>query len=518
MDELYPHQDLSVAELRANLKRGVMRQILDMPTGSGKTHVSMNIFNKAQDKGSHCFFVCDRKALVFQAAERFTENGIEYGIAMSEHFQGRHRNIQIASVQTLKSRDFMTTGILQADGSFAERKVDLVVIDECHEIHKWILDYCRTRDIPVIGLTATALTEGLDQHYDAVVSVVTTEELTRDGYLAPLHVVSPKDKVDTDGLETNNKGEWSRTDVGERARVITGNVLQDWQDRTKEYFGGPVKTIVFCASIADGEETCEAFQAAGFNFGIVHNKRSDKENEQAIRAYKEGRIIGIVNVNMLARGFDSPSTLCVVDKATVRKALHVVIQRLGRVIRTSPGKKLGLYLDPADNIAGFHEELMFFFTQGIKSLKETKLRNATRKPKSGQAADMKCGSCGYVFMAPAKQCPACGSARPRPAVTTDEIPGDLEESLVLDGSRAGFTGNWWEEICAVVTKRHPKDKEKARRVALAKYRDIFKKWPPRGTEFEFVNREPHSVVSDTCYRYYQRWRIAQKKRAEKETA
>lgn len=511
MLDLWPSQVRAVDGLRANFRDGVRRQVLSMPTGSGKTITSIYMFAEAAKKGSHCVFVADRKALVFQASARFSEHSIPHGIYMSDYTRGLDENLIIASAQTMRARNHMSS-----------RPVDLVVIDECHEIQKWVVEYCQTNNIRTIGLTATAMIEGLDKHYDSVVSVVTTEELTRDGYLAPLRVVAPVDEsteVDTKGLRLHG-GEWSRRDVGERGRRVTGNVLRDWQGRTEEYFGGPVKTIVFCASIADGIETCDAFVAAGFDFGVVHNKQSDEENANVIRAYHEGRLIGIVNVNMLARGFDCPDTLCVVDKAPVAKALHVVIQRIGRVLRIAPGKEYGLYLDPAGNCAGFYEDLILFFANGVEDLTKTELKDAKRKAKEKQRADIKCAECGYLFIVPASVCPVCGhlmekksAGRPK----TREVDGDMEEIINLDGSMGKFDGDWWPELCCLALKICKGDHDRARRFALARYKAIFKRWPPRGSEFVVIDdREPHPVVASTSYKHYQRYMIAKRKREEKQ--
>ena len=216
MKALWPFQVTAEDQARDNMRRGIRRQLLCMPTGSGKTHVAMSIVKQAADKGSRCMFVADRQFLVAQTSERFTEAGIPHGVAMSDKTFGRRERIQVASAQTLETRGFLLDGDL-FDDQYVSPLPDLVIVDECHEIRRALVDKLVEHDIRTIGLSATPLTRGLGTIYETVLNVTTTDKLLTDinpdtghPYLAPLHVIAPEVDIDTLGIRTTSSGEWGK--------------------------------------------------------------------------------------------------------------------------------------------------------------------------------------------------------------------------------------------------------------------------------------------------------------------
>ena len=172
---LWPFQAWSVDELARAKRDGHLWTILCAPTGSGKTEISIHLIDRARKRGMRVAFVCDRRTLVTQTSDRFFQYGIPHGVAMAEKTFGRSMPIQICSVQTIQKRGYWPA-------------LDLLVIDEAHTQHKGVLEFAKNWGGPVIGLTATPLTEGLGQWYSKVINAVTTDRLLADGYLAPLKI------------------------------------------------------------------------------------------------------------------------------------------------------------------------------------------------------------------------------------------------------------------------------------------------------------------------------------------
>lgn len=333
---LYPFQLKAVDALRRNIKKGVRRQILCSPTGSGKTVCAMEIVRSAQMKGKRSIFVCDRQTLVNQTSKRFDQFGILHGVTMGDYTRGRSNNTQVASAQTLEKRKFWFTG---------DRKPDLVVIDEAHEIRKGIVEYVKEHNLVTIGMSATPLTPGLADIYEDVVNVTSTVQLIKEEYLAPLHVVAAQAEVDVDGVKVTSTGEWDREQLSDRVRYIVGDVVAEWEHHTTEQFGGPEKTIVFGASVADCEDLARQFQEAGYDFRVLHYKQSVEEKQEIITGFERGLHMGLISCVILTKGFDVPSVRCMVDAYPLRKSLSMHIQKLGRVMRTAPGKSHGLLID-----------------------------------------------------------------------------------------------------------------------------------------------------------------------------
>ena len=348
------------------------------------------------------------------------------------------------------------------DGEYAEHDIDLIIMDECQEVRKKIVALAIERDIRMIGLSATPLTEGLDDIYEAVVNVTSTNDLlgsinpkTGKPYLSPLHIIAPDAEVDTQGLRESTAGEWVREDVSGRVREIVGDIVPEWEKQTTKWFGGPVKTIAFCASVADSEDTAQAFQESGYDFHVIHYRQTAEQKQEIIEAFRHGKHMGLISCVALTKGFDVPEVRCLIDAYPHRKSLSMVIQKLGRVMRAAQGKEFGLVIDHAGNWLGFYSSLKAFFAAGVQDLKKTKLKNVTRQPKE-KTEGLRCHSCGYVMGERMDQCPACGAKRRRPQGNTVQRDGNMGYSETLDGKNGSFTGNWWEEICAVVTKRYPK--------------------------------------------------------------
>lgn len=505
--ELYPYQKDAVQALRDGINRGLRRQVLCAPTGSGKTEIAMRIVADAMLKGSRCVFVADRQVLVEQTSGRFASSSIKHRIVMGEHTpRWMQRLVQeeqtlVCSAQTLESRGFGWVG-----------RPDLVIIDECHEIRKKLVAAVKEEDICTIGLSATPFVPKLGKHYEDVVNVTTTNELVRTGYLAPLKVVGAQDEVDVAGLRLTNSGEWVRREVGERVAQIVGSIVPEWERRYMEYYGFPAPTIVFCPTVADSEATAEKFQQAGYDFQVVHHKQPGKVKDRLVRRFKRGEFIGLVNCCVLTKGFDAPETRIMVDAYPLRKSLAMHVQKVGRVMRTAEGKDFGLVIDHAGNWLGFMDDTHKVFAEGCPTLKNEKLAKSTRKPPE-QTKDHKCRECGFIMPRSAKRCPACGAERPRPRGRLVERAGKLGEIDVVDGKGKAlpYDGDWWVEICAVATQLNPTDMKKARKMAFAKYNGIFGKGP--GRYFEPVHRPPHPKVERYCYNQYRRWQRRQNKKS-----
>ncbi|NBW16636.1 MAG: hypothetical protein EBR82_52535 [Caulobacteraceae bacterium] len=114
---LRPYQAIAVASVKQNIARGVKRNILYMPTGSGKTETAAEIIKMAVDKRKRVAFVCHRIELVKQASERFFKLGISHGVIQGENSHSEWSSVVVASIQTVASR-----GI---------EDMDLIIVDEC---------------------------------------------------------------------------------------------------------------------------------------------------------------------------------------------------------------------------------------------------------------------------------------------------------------------------------------------------------------------------------------------------
>ena len=463
---LYPYQEQALEALRAGIRSGHQRQILCLPTGAGKTVLAAGMIEAAVAKGKRVAFICDRVALIEQTCLRLSEAGIEHGIVAGDLTRAETHPILVYSAQTLAIRGW---------GAAAP---DLIVIDEAHTQYKATLKIIEDTTAPVIGLTATPFSRGLGKIYSNVVSGITTDELIAQKVLVPIHVIQAK-PIDMKGAPTNSMGEWSGKTVESRAIPIVGDIVTEWLHYTNKIFGGPVKTLLFSATVAHGDELCREFQAKGYDFQQVSYRSSGDSKESSIDAFRNGRILGLTSCDALAKGFDVPDALCMISARPYRKSLQSHIQSLGRIMRSSQDKSFGLLMDHAGNYLRHAEATERFWAQGVNSLDESDIRSLTEGAEEKKTGHRVCEnpSCRSVMPDVGRVCPYCGWERPKRMADVQAVVGTMEEYRPLDKIMSRQT--LWRHVSRYAVDRHSADKEKARKFAAVQYKEITGHWPQR---------------------------------------
>ena len=462
--ELRSYQEEAVEQLRQGLREGHLRQMLYMPTGAGKTITAASFFESAKAKRRSAVFLVDRIVLVNQASKELWKYGIDHGIVQGDNSRRVGHPILVASAQTLEKRSWWMGG---------ERKIDLVVVDEAHVQRQKILEQLIEAGIPTIGLSASPVTPGLGKIFSKVVNVATTNNLIDQGHLAPLFVVITKE-IDTRGIKVQ-AGEWLSKQLGERVRQITGDIIGTYFSQTERHFGGPVKTIVFTADVADAERLTEEFCNRGLAFECVSYHDSSDEQEQKIERHRRGETLGLVSCAVLQRGYDVPDIECIVDAHPYRHSLASVIQQNGRGMRSAPGKKYCLLLDFAGNYLGFEDRILEIYEHGINVMDD----GTKKQSESRQKEPRKPCICGTVVPKGAKVCPGCGREIKRKS-SVEKVAGKEQEIGFLSGGYEVDPKNnplinkdlAWAELIAISLRRN-KSEEQARAFCQAQYRTLF---------------------------------------------
>lgn len=393
--ELRQYQLEALNALRCGIREKSGPQILMMPTGSGKTTVASAIKQGVQGKGKRAFFVVDSLELVDQAVDRFVADGLDVGVIQGQHFMTDYsRQIQVATIQTLRARW----------PQLVERvKPDLVVIDECHVLHKahcQIIDECNQSGIPVIGLSATPFRKGLGRIFKRLVVGTTLTELTEQGFLVPAQCYAPS-VPELTGLKTTSLGDWAEEALAEvmGAAKIMGDVVTNWLNLARGR-----QTIVFGCNVAHSRELCRQFTTAGVRAAHVDGYMDEAERYQIIKAFRAGEITVLCNVAVLTKGFDAPETSCVVI-ARPTKSLMMHYQMMGRGLRIAEGKADCIIIDHAGNClrSGIPTEPL------PTELDEGAGKNSDRRSRDQERPERlprPCPKCSYLFSGSA--CPSCG--------------------------------------------------------------------------------------------------------------
>ena len=464
-----PFQETAHRELRSGFTAGHRLQIVMAPTGAGKTFLALRVINEALAKGRRAVFICDRKTLINQTSVVADKYKMPtHGIIQADNPRtAPHRPFQIASAQTIQSR-----GI---HDSF-----DVVVVDECHTLSKSTLEFISKTKAAVIGLSATPFTKGLGKIYSRVINAATMDELTKQGILTPMRVLSCV-RPDMRGAKTSG-GEWTAKAAEERGLGLVGDVVSEW---LKHASG--LKTIVFAPTILHCEELVKQFASVGVSAATFTADTPDSERDVLLTEYRksDSKLRVLISVEALAKGFDVPDVGCVCDCRPLRKSLSTFIQMIGRGLRASPGKQECCLLDFSGNVIRFAEDFSDIYFNGLSDLDMGEKLDKTQREDNEEIKERACPACGYTPMG--KRCVRCGFEPVRKSLIEHET-GHAVEVDILKGAKK-YAGSMRELYDAIAT--YQKDKSRRRELSgrgagnpsgatAHAYKHITGKWPSFG--------------------------------------
>jgi superfamily II DNA or RNA helicase len=385
MIELREYQKQAIQRLRQSIGGGSKRPILQLPTGSGKTEVAVEIIKSAVNKGKRvCFFV-DKLALVDQTSRRFMKYGIDHGIIQGNNVRTNYsKPVQIASVQTYIKRK--------------PWEFDLAIVDECHVVYNKLFELMqRWNGLPFIGLTATPYTQGLGNIYTDLINVISISELIEQGFLVDSDMYGPS-QPDMTGVSIVG-GDFNQKQAAEKTmeKKLIGSVIDTWHQ-----LGENRQTICFATDINHSKYLAEEFQATGVDCVHVDTYTDTAEKREKIDAFNNGEVKMITSVGILTTGFDSPSAQCAII-ARPTKSLSLHIQMIGRVLRPYEGKEKAIILDHAGNF-----ERLGFHTDNLPNELDVHKKGEKKKQKKEEPLPKACPKCHVLKPVKAKACPNCG--------------------------------------------------------------------------------------------------------------
>ena len=459
-----PFQETAHQALRQGFKEGHRRQLIAAPTGAGKSILALRIIHEALLKGKRAVFLADRNTLIAQTSAAAVAVGLrEHGIIQANHpRRDASLPFQIASAQTIAKRGFWPA-------------LDVLVVDEAHTMHSSWVEFAKTTQAAVIGLSATPFTKGLGQVFTRLINATTMAELTESGVLVPMRVLSCV-RPDMAGAAVTKSGEWSDKAAEERGMAIVGDVVAEWMQHSEGR-----KTIVFGGSIAHCKELCRQFTEAGVMAAVFTSETNASERDILVREFSkpDASLRVLISVEALAKGFDVPDVGCVVDCRPLRKSLSTAIQMWGRGLRSSPatGKTDCILLDHSGNILRFAEDFEQVFHEGIESLDAGQKLDKTPRKEPEEYEAKGCPSCGHQPFR--KHCMACGFEKPAPEREAAES-GQMVEIAIGKGKNrkvlADSPAHLWGQVCAYARANSAPDKQHWRACYL--FKDMVGHWPP----------------------------------------
>jgi DNA repair protein RadD len=187
---------------------------------------------------------------------------------------------------------------------------------------------------------------------------------------------------------------------------------------------------------------------------------------------------------VLTKGFDVPDVLCGISCRPYVKSFSSHIQELGRVMRVSPGKDFGLWLDHSGNCISFADDTAWLYEYGVDSLSDAAKRDSEpREPTEKAKSKHFCGECGLQMEPRALSCAGCGWERPQRG-EIEIVQGSLidfdistrEAFKPRDGLHAACLGNprsMWNAALAYCLARTTRGPEAGRKWAYGVWAGVY---------------------------------------------
>ncbi len=472
--QLRPYQREAVLAVYHHLRTRENNPVVVIPTGGGKTPVLATICRDAVELwNGRVLVVSHVKELLAQAADklRLVAPDLPVGIysAGLNRRDTDHRVI-IAGIQSVYRR------------AAELESFDLVIVDEAHTIpsdgdgmYRQFLAEARivNPQLRVIGLTATpyrldcgpiCTPNGVLHHVCYEIGV---RQLIHEGYLCRLVSKAGATKVDTSGLHVRG-GEFVAEEV--ETLMDQEEIVKAACRETVECTVDRRSCLIFAAGIRHGQHIARILREDHHvECGFVCGETPAGERDDLLARFRGDRgrppLKYLVNVNVLATGFDAPNIDCIVLLRPTNSP-GLFYQQVGRGFRVHPSKKDCLVLDFAGNI--------------LRHGPVDQIEIRTRPGTTGGAAPAKeCPECRSVIAAGFACCPDCDYAFPPPETRHDSR---ASEAAILSGEVTVKTCLVEDISYSVHTKRGAS--EAAPKSMRVDYRVGFRQWHSEWICFE----------------------------------
>jgi superfamily II DNA or RNA helicase len=343
--ELRAHQDDALAALQRLRDAGRTIALLEHATGAGKT---VTAIADARRLGGRTLWLVHKRNLVAQAHGQFKKLWPE--VESGRYYGGTHDTEAYNLAASIQS-------IADHLDEFSPGEFAYLVVDEAHhaaaETYRRVLGYFRPRFI--LGLTATAERadgQELLELFRDCAHRLTLKEAVERGELVPIRCVRVQTNVDLTRVRYNQV-QYNRRDIEEtiaipaRDRLIVDTYLEHVRGR---------KAVAFAVNVRHGEDLAETFRQAGVAAASVSGRMSNREREEHLGQFHEGRLRVLCACDILNEGWDCPDIeVLLMARPTLSRVLY--LQQLGRGTRKATGKECLIVFDFVDNASRYNQSL-----------------------------------------------------------------------------------------------------------------------------------------------------------------
>lgn len=376
---------------------GGKRGLLSLPTGAGKTRVTVQALTEAIVAGelfSPVLWIAHTMELCEQAVQTWAEVWGAIGTTDGQSLQisrlwdtyaadAREDDGPQVVVATIQKLDSACVDNPQYD--WLRESVSCVVVDEAHtsispthtRLLRWLEMDAGKERVPLIGLSATPFRGRNEEDTQRLVNRFGRRRLDKDAFdeeasiplLQREGILAQVDHVVLDGSEAVPISESERRDF-DTFKDLPSTVLTkigadaDRTNRLVEHIMSldddwPV--LLFAASVAHAKTVAALLERRGRTAASISSADTPTGvRRYLIREFRDGRLRTLTNFGVLTQGFDAPSVRALyIARPTYSPSLYQ--QMVGRGLRgpKNHGKERCLVVDVSDNVDLYGHQLAF---------------------------------------------------------------------------------------------------------------------------------------------------------------
>ena len=320
------------------------RIFYQLPTGGGKTAVTMDVAQRWLRTWGSVTFMAHKVELVEQALKR----AVEYGIPAIDTYTIGSYLPNVLNVQSIgKARRNPPKG-------------GLLIVDEAHHAtSKTWAKIINEHDGPVLGCSATPWRlvkhEGFDHLFHDLHIGPPYQDLVLDGHLIAPTIYEPAESV-RGNLDIGSTKDFIFHTAGEKVmQSLVDLPIDMWNS-----LGGPERgqALFYAATSLTAVKMANRLHSEGHTVGILLSNDEELESvadpaiitdrKEADTKFQSGELKCLLNILIVTEGYDVPAVpTIVIARPTKSLALHY--QMVGRGSRPAPGKEDVFIIDAAEN-------------------------------------------------------------------------------------------------------------------------------------------------------------------------
>lgn len=333
--ELRPYQREAEAAILNEWDAGILRTLLVLPTGCGKTIVFSKVIEDRVRAGDRVLVLAHRGELLEQASDKLAQaTGLRCATEKAdESCLGSWYRVVVGSVQSLMREKRLSR--------FAHDYFQTIVVDEAHHVlsdgYQRVLDHFG--QAKVLGVTATpdrGDMRNLGQCFQSLAYEYTLPKAIREGFLSPIKALTIPLKLDLTGVGVQS-GDFKAGDLGTALDPYLEQIADEMTRHCSDR-----KTVVFLPLVKTSQKFRDILLRHGFRAAEVNGTSQDRA--QILSDFDTGKYNVLCNSMLLTEGWDCPSVDCIVVLRPT-KVRSLYSQMVGRGTRLFRGKDHLLLLD-----------------------------------------------------------------------------------------------------------------------------------------------------------------------------